>query len=126
MFHDSYAAGGHGLVYYWIPNTPIADKRGQWAWVDRADNLLVIHATGTAVRDRSQAMVGGQEAARVRLGSAWEYERDNQYVTIPRTQNALVVILPDGRWQQFPLQRGQAAGLFRTLMNRNERSGSFT
>jgi hypothetical protein len=110
------------LAYYWIPNTPIADSHGHWAWVDGEDNLLVVQATGTAERGRSHAMVGGRTMARFRLGSAWDDERDNQYVTIPRTRDALIVILPDGRWQPFPLGPGQAAGFFRGQLDRDEPS----
>jgi hypothetical protein len=84
--------------------------------------LLVVQATGTAERGRSHAMVGGRTMARFRLGSAWDDERDNQYVTIPRTRDALIVILPDGRWQPFPLGPGQAAGFFRGQLDRDEPS----
>jgi len=122
MLHESYGAGGHGLVSYWIRNTPLADRHGQWAWVDGADNLIVVQATGTAERGRSHAMIGGQSAARFRLGSAWDDARDHQYVTIPRTTNALIVILPDGRWQPFPLRPDQAAGFFRVQLERDEPS----
>jgi hypothetical protein len=67
-------------------------------------------------------MVGGSTAARFRLGSAWDDERDNQYIRILRRRDALIVILPDGRWQSFPLHSGQAAGFFRGQLERDELS----
>ena len=63
MFHDSDAAGGFGLVPYWIANTPLADARGQWLWLDAGDNVIDIHATGTAERGRSQSMAAGRTRA---------------------------------------------------------------
>ena len=63
MFHDSYAAGGFGLVPYWIRNTPSVDAQGQWLCVDRGDNVLVIQATGTAEGGRSHPMSGGRSSA---------------------------------------------------------------
>jgi hypothetical protein len=123
MFHDSYAPVGMGLIYAWIPNTGLADKHGHWTWADETDNLLVVQATGTADNGRSFAMDGGWRSASFRLGSAWDDKRDNQYVTIPRTQNALVVILPDGRWQQFPLRCGQAAAFRESAAFRQSQVG---
>lgn len=113
MFHDSYAAGGFGLVPYWIPNTPLRDTHGQWLWLDMEFNVLVIQATGTAETGRSHAMVAGRERARFRLGRAWDVEHDNQYVTIPKTRDSLIVILPPGKWLAFGLRRGQAEQYFR-------------
>jgi hypothetical protein len=113
MFCDGYAAGGFGLVPYWIPNTPLRDAHGHWLWVDKGDNVLAIHATGTADSGRSHAMTGGRTQARIRLGSAWDDVRDNQYVTVPRVRDALVVVLPDGRWTAFDLDRGQAERFYR-------------
>jgi hypothetical protein len=124
MFHETYAAGGHGFVPYWLPNTAWAYSHGNWFWVDTADNLLVVHATGTTERGRSHAMVGGQKAARFRLGSAWDVERDNQHVTIPRTTDALVLILPDVRWRRFPLRSGQAAGFMRSELHQDQPSAN--
>ena len=57
-------------------------------------------------------MTGGTQAARFRLGSAWDAQRDNPYVRIPRMHDVLVVILPDGRSKDFPLQPGQASQFF--------------
>lgn len=118
MFHDSYGAGGFELLPYWIPNTPLRDSHGQWVWVDKGDNVLVVHATGTPDTGRSHAMTGGHEQARFRLGSAWNDERDNQYITIPRTRHELVVILPDGKWLSFSLGQGHAAQFFRERINK--------
>ncbi len=112
VFHESYAAGGFGLIPTWHPNATVADRHGQRLWTDRPDNFLVIQATGTSERGRSHAMTSGTEASRFRLGSASDYEKDNLYVRIPRMRDTLVVILPDGRWKSFPLELGEAGQFY--------------
>ena len=113
MFHESYAPGGLGWIPTWGRNGPLRDNRGQWLWVDSGDNLLVVHATGTAERGRSHPIIGGTQAARIRLGSAWADEPELRYVRITRTRDRLVVILPDGRSRAFPIGPGQASAFFK-------------
>ena len=113
MFHDNFGPVGFEVVSDWKPNPPLADAHGQWLWVDMTDNILAVHATGTAESGRSKAMHGGRDWAKFRFGSAWDDERDNQYVTIPRQPDTLFVILPDGRWKGFALDTDQAAQFYR-------------
>lgn len=115
MFSDSYAAGGFGIVPMWQPNTPIQDQHGHWLWVDEGGNVIAIQATGTGKLGRSHAMAGGLAFARFRVGDAEVDEKNDRYVTVPRTRDALIVILPDGRWRTFP-SNGQALPFFRACV----------
>lgn len=108
MFHNDYFANDRSFFPMWYPTTPCADEHGHWTWADFEDNLLVVQATGTAERGRSQAMAAGTQRARFRLGSGWDDERDNQHAIIARMRDALVVILPDGQWERFSLGPGLA------------------
>jgi hypothetical protein len=119
MFHEAYAAGGFGLLPTWQPNPMFADERGQWLYFDEGDNLIVVQATGTGERGRSKPMTGGTRAARFRLGSAWDDVEDSQYVRVPRTRDKLVVILPDGRWETFPIGPGRATQVYRDEVGRD-------
>jgi hypothetical protein len=118
MFHNTYAAGGFGLLPTWQPGPSLVDDHGQWLRVDEDDNLLVIHATGTAAHSRSHPMTAGVVAARFRLGSAGADEPERQYVRIPRTRDSLIVILSEGRREAFPIGPGQATRFFREEIQR--------
>ena len=122
MFHESYGAGGFGLVPMWQPNPTFADFRGQWLYFDESDNLIVVQATGTRERSRSKPMTGGTRAARFRLGSAWDVQTDNQYVRIPRTRDKLALILPEGRWKAFPIGPGRATLVYKAELGRDQPS----
>lgn len=111
MFCDNYAAGGFEVVPMWQPNTPFVDGHGHWLWIDQGDNLVALQATGKAERRRSHALSRGLTSARFRLGGPDVDEQYDRHVTIPRARDALVVILPDGRWQAFP-SKGQARPFF--------------
>lgn len=112
MFHNDFSAGER-LWPHWEPPHPCRDECGHWAWADYEDNLLVVQATGVAETGRSKPLAAGVKQARFRLGSAWEDERSNTHVIIPRMHDALVVILPDGRWQRFSLAPGFAKDFHR-------------
>jgi hypothetical protein len=114
MFCDYY---GGRLVPEWQRVTPLTDDRGHWVWVDKEDNLMVIHTTGIPKDGRSKPISSDCSEARFRLGSAWDDARDNQYVTIPRMQDTLVVIRPEGKWQKFPLGEGLAAKFYRAQLH---------
>jgi hypothetical protein len=107
MFHEAYGAGGFGFIPTWQPNPAFFDHHGQGLYFDAGDNLIVFQATGVPQRSRSRPMIGGRRAARFRLGSA-DDKPDDHYVTIPRTRDRLIVILPDGRWEAHPIGSGKA------------------
>ena len=118
MFHESYAAGGFGLLPTWNPNPMFADDHGQWLYFDAGDNLIVVQATGTAERTRWQPMTAGTQAARFRLGGARDDPRDSQHVRIRRTRDKLFLILPGGRWEAFPIRPGRAMEVYRAEVGR--------
>lgn len=118
MFCDGYGAGGFEVVPMWQPNTPLVDGHGQWLWIDEGDNLVALQATGTAERSRSHALRRGLASARIRLGGAEVDEQNDRHVIIPRTQDALIVILPDGQRQAFP-SKGQARTFFRACAEKD-------
>jgi hypothetical protein len=117
MFHEGYGPVGFGVVLDWKGTPPFIDPLGHWAVVDEQDNLAVVQATGSAERWRSKPWRAGRTETAFRLGGAEDREGD-AHVTIPRMKDALVVILPDGRWQEFPLRPGQASAFFRPHLTR--------
>ena len=101
-----------GLGPYWIPNHSWSDDYGHFLHLDDADNLLVLHATG-GVASGNERIAAGMTETRFRLGDAEADWAESKQVTTPRTRDALVVILPDGRWLQFPLRSAQAVTFFK-------------
>jgi hypothetical protein len=92
MSHETYGAGGFGLLPTWNPNPMFADGLGQWLCFDEGDNLVVVQATGTRERSRSRPMTGGMKAARFRLGRR---ERGSDF-RILRIRDKLILIQPKG------------------------------
>lgn len=106
MFHNFYAYHPDGRPPWprWWMNPPLVDEYGHWGWADYDDNVLVIVATGVPSMSRFGAMRSGQKLSEFRVGD----DREDQFVSVGRTTNQLVVILPDGSVGRFTLSDGDA------------------
>ena len=104
MFHNHFGGHERALLPFWHGPWHTVDSLGHWAWADYGDNVLAIVATGVAEKGRSGALLASQHESRFKVGDNFA---DN-YITIKRTKDALVVILPDGKWKPFALTPGAA------------------
>ena len=99
MFHNRFAGHERSLMPYWHGPQPVADELGNLAWPDHKDNVLVVLADESP--DGSiRTPVAGEDEARFRLRGG---PRPG-YVTVGRTQNALIVIAQDSSTCRFPLK----------------------
>jgi hypothetical protein len=103
MFCNNRVANDRSVFPRWEPDSPCHDEHGHVAWADFKDNVLVIQATGKAELSGPPAYQFGRQSSRFGLGGDRRDFANIQYVTIPRMRDTLVVILPDGQWERFPL-----------------------
>jgi hypothetical protein len=104
MFCNDFVDDDRALLPYWYPPVPDVDRLGHWAWADRRDNVLLVVATGVPKPSRLGALASGPQQCMVRVGD----DREDRFVTLRRTRDALVVVLPDGSLGQFGLTPGLA------------------
>jgi hypothetical protein len=92
------------LLPYWCPPMPMRDRRGHWAWADHRDNVLLLVLLGVPETWRGGGLAGGMSKYRVKVGP----DDEERHVTLARTKDALVVVLPDGTHREFALGPGLA------------------
>lgn len=108
MFHNRFVQDERALLPFWYPPIPRADRYGHWLWSDFEDNALVVVVTGIPRTSRYGSIDAGQDAIRFRVGD----DAGDRFVTIERTENVLIVILPDGKVGRFSLSQGLARSFF--------------
>ena len=98
MFCEKFGEDEQQLLPSWHPSCEDADRYGNWAWVDKQDNVLLIVVTGEPRGARKNALQTGLFKCRVKVGADYE----ERFVTLPRMKDTLVVVLPDGSLHRFP------------------------
>ncbi len=68
----------------------------------------MVVVTGIPRTSRYGSIDAGQDAIRFRVGD----DAGDRFVTIERTENVLIVILPDGKVGRFSLSQGLARSFF--------------
>jgi hypothetical protein len=114
MFCNNLVDDERTLLPYWYPPMPVVDRVGHWAWADHQDNLLLVVVLGVPETARVNALASDSSRSRVKIGA----DREDRYLTLKRTTDALVVILPDGTSRQFVLGPGLAKQFHQTWMSR--------
>jgi hypothetical protein len=103
MFCNDFVAGGETLLPRWRIPLPVHDSFGHLGWPDLHDNLLLVVANGVPGVSRER-LDSTSSQCRVQVGD----DRGNLFVTLDRTRDTLVVILPDGSVGRFTLAPGRA------------------
>jgi hypothetical protein len=112
MFCNDFVSDERTLLPYWYGPETLSDTYGHWAWCDYGDNALVVIATGVPAElqdgfycmSMSSGIQPGTRESVIHLRA----DPDKGLITLPRTRDVLVIVLPDGKMQQFPLPPGEA------------------
>jgi hypothetical protein len=104
IFHNDFVDDDRVLLPFWDEGSCLVDRHGHWAWADYDDNVLLVVATGVPEWSRTNALSSGISSSKVCVGD----DRDKRFMTLKRTTDALVVVLPDGSIGRFALASGLA------------------
>ncbi len=112
MFCNNFVYDDRAPLPYWRHSTAIADRFGHWGWADYEDNLLLIVVTGvpatgvsgTTFWEVHTTIPEGMHESTITIGDG----PNERSTVLQRTQNALVVILPNGDSGHFALNSGLA------------------
>lgn len=100
MFHNHFVDDDRVLLPYWREDSPIMDGFGNLCFADHEDNLLVVIL--------SRVPYAGSWGWLTTVGlyeTRFQFhdEPGGRTVTVPRTKDTLIVVLPSGEQQQFGL-----------------------
>lgn len=104
MFRNMFIQHERVLLPIWYVPVPRSDAYGHVLWADFEDNVLVVVVPGVPERGRYGHIKAGHDSTRFYV----EDGAKDKYVTIERTKDALIIILPDGEVGRFTLGTGLA------------------
>ncbi len=115
MFCNDFADDERTLLPDWRDPTPIVDRFGHWGWADYEDNLLLIVVTGVPETSRWQALSAGTHESKIAIGD----DGKGQFMVLQRTQNTLVVVLPNAESKHFAPKNGLARQFHQLRCSKN-------
>ena len=108
MFHNFFGEHERVLLPFWHEGFPLLDAQGNLMWADYDDNVLVILLNAAPDGSWSGGPIADEAETRFPVGVGSQ----EQWVTVQRTSNSLIVIRQDGSQADFPIPPDAATSIY--------------